>query len=82
MDRETIVKFCNNRDNTALVAIEIIAAYCEDMDKKSEHISIFIQALQTMPIIISGYLEIAVDYYKRKFIIFDLYKDDKHLLTY
>ena len=82
MDRETIVKFCNDNIKSLNAAMEIIAAYCEDMGKRNEDIALFIQALHIFPMYNSEFLKVALDYFKRKYVIFELYKDNECILTY
>ena len=86
MDSETIINLCNNDKQSILAYIEIIAAYCEEKGKKSEDIALFIQALHqivpVMPVFIKKYLETALDYYKVKYVIFELYKDNECILTF
>ena len=83
MDKETIIGFCNNKNVNLGEALKVISEYCEEKNKKPEDIDKLIYTLRGLPpLIITDYLNTAIEYYKVKFNLVTIYKDNQELLTF
>ena len=84
MDKETIVRTCNRLRDGSLSLEEVsvlLTAYCLEHNKPLDKITKFITFLINTPFTTNCVL-IALEYYKRKFNVIELKRNNEVLLTY
>jgi hypothetical protein len=84
MDKETIVRMCNRLRDGSLSLEEVsvlLTEYCLEHNKPLDKINQFITFLINTPFIVDCIL-IALEYYKKKFNVIELKRNDEVLLTY
>lgn len=84
MDKETTIRICNKLEDNSLSMTEasmLITDYCLEHNKSLDKISQFITFLINTPFLTNCILT-ALDYYKRKFNIVEVKKDNQILLIY
>ena len=75
MDRQTVVEVSNilNQGRIPSNSLQIIAEYCREKGKQEDTISAFMSVISTEIMLIRKCLEEAIDYYKTKFKVCELY---------
>lgn len=84
MDKETIVRMCNRLRDGSMSLTEVsmlLTDYCLEHGKTLDKIAKFITVLINTPFVTNCVL-IALEYYKKKFNVIELKRDDEVLLTY
>lgn len=75
MDRQTVVEVSNilNQGKTPNNSLQIIVEYCREKGKQEDAILAFISVISTENMLIRKCLEGAMNYYKTKFKVCELY---------
>lgn len=84
MDKETIVRMCNRLRDGSMSLTEVsmlLTDYCLEHGKTLDKIAKFITILINTPFVTNCVL-VALEYYKKKFNVIELKRDDEVLLTY
>lgn len=84
MDKATIVRICNRLRDGSLSLTEIsmlITDYCLEHNKSLDNISKFITVLVNTPFVTNCVL-IALEYYKKKFNVIEVKRNDEVLLIF
>lgn len=84
MDKETIVRMCNRLRDGSMSLTEVsmlLTDYCLEHGKTLDKIAKFITVLINTPFTTNCVL-IALEYYKRKFNVIELKRNNEVLLTY
>lgn len=84
MDKETIVRMCNRLRDGSMSLTEVsmlLTDYCLEHGKTLDKIAKFITVLINTPFTTNCVL-IALEYYKKKFNVIELKRNNEVLLTY
>lgn len=84
MDKETIVRMCNRLRDGSMSLTEVsmlLTDYCLEHGKTLDKIAKFITVLINTPFTTNCVL-IALEYYKRKFNVIEVKRNNEVLLTY
>lgn len=84
MDKETIVRTCNRLRDGSMSLTEVsmlLTDYCLEHGKTLDKIAKFITVLINTPFTTNCVL-IALEYYKKKFNVIEVKRNDEVLLTY
>lgn len=84
MDKETIVRMCNRLRDGSMSLTEVsmlLTDYCLEHGKTLDKIAKFITVLINTPFTTNCVL-IALEYYKKKFNVIEVKRNDEVLLTY
>lgn len=85
MDRDKVLRICTQvyTGTTNITdAISIITEYCIENGKSPQDVTKLTSILLNIPPYIHRYLEVALEYYEKKFAICKLIKEDKILLIF